>query len=89
MQNEFKKNEACQFQMNKINKLIKELESEFKIQHEKVEDEQLLQMKKGMKKSNNKIDQLSSRIKDLLSLTQTLDLEHEEVIKKYQLIINV
>ena len=75
MQNEFKKNEACQFQINKINQLIKELESEFKIQHEKVEDEQLLQMKKGMKKSNNKIDQLSSRIKDLLSLTQTLDLD--------------
>ena len=40
-------------------------------------------------KENNKIDRLSSRIKDLLSLTQTWDIEHEEVIKKYQLIINI
>ena len=82
VQNEINKNEECQFQINEINQLTKELKLEFKIQGDEVEDEQLLQMKKDMKENNSKLDRLSSRIKDLLSLTQTWDLEHEEVIKK-------
>ena len=42
----------------------------------------MLQKKKDEKENINKIDQLSSRIKKLLSLTQTQDLEHEEIIQK-------
>lgn len=42
----------------------------------------MLQKKKDEKENINKIDQLSSRIKKLLSLTQIQDLEHEEIIKK-------
>ena len=40
VQNEINKNEECQFQINEINKLTKELKLEFKIQGDEVEDEQ-------------------------------------------------
>ena len=42
VQNEIKKNEVCQFQINEVNQLMKEFEAEFKIQCDKVEHEQLL-----------------------------------------------
>ena len=74
VQNEINKNEACQSQINEINQLMKELVE--------VEGEQLLQMKKDMKENNSKPDRLSSRIKDLLSLTQAWDLEHEKYHQK-------
>ena len=77
-----KKNEACQFQINEINHLMKELNEEFKIKPDEIEDEHLLQMKNEIKENNNKMDRLSSRIKDLLSLTQAWDLEQEEAIRK-------
>ena len=51
MQNKIKKNEACSFQIHEINQLIKESEAEFKIQRDKVEDKQLPQMKKDLKKT--------------------------------------
>ena len=82
VQNEINKNEACQSQINEINQLMKELKLEFKTQGDEVEGEQLLQMKKDMKENNSKPDRLSSRIKDLLSLTQAWDLEHEKYHQK-------
>ena len=45
VQKQIKKNEACQFQINKINQLMKELNEEFKIKPDEIEDEHLLQMK--------------------------------------------
>ena len=38
-------------------------------------------MKNEIKQNNNKMDRISSRIKDLLSLTQAWDLEQEETIR--------
>ena len=82
VQKQIKKNEACQFQINEINQLMKELNEEFKIKPDEIENEHLLQMKNEIKESNNKMDRLSSRIKDLLSLTQAWDLEQEEAVRK-------
>ena len=45
VQKQIKKNEACQFQINEINQLMKELNEEFKIKPDEIEDEHLLQMK--------------------------------------------
>ena len=61
---------------------MKQLNEEFKIKPDEIEDEHLLQMKNEIKENNNKMDRLSSRIKDLLSLTQAWDLEQEEAIRK-------
>ena len=82
VQKQIKKNEACQFQINEINQLVKELNEEFKIKPDEIEDEHLLQMKNEIKETNNKMDRLSLRIKDLLPLTQALDLEQEKAIRK-------
>ena len=82
VQKQIKRNEACQFQINEINQLMKQLNEEFKIKPDEIEDEHLLQMKNEIKENNNKMDRLSSRIKDLLSLTQAWDLEQEEAIRK-------
>ena len=79
---QIKKNEACQFQINEINQLMKELNEEFKIKPDEIEDEHLLQIKNEIKENNNKMDRLSLKIKDLLSLTQAWDLEQEEAIRK-------
>ena len=62
--------------------MVKELNEEFKIKPDEIEDEHLLQMKNEIKENNNKMDRLSSRIKDFLSLTQAWDLEQEEAIRK-------
>ena len=61
---------------------MKEFHEEFKIKPDEIEDEDLLQVKNEIKENNNKMDRLSSRIKDLLSLTQAWDLEQEEAIRK-------
>ena len=79
---QIKKNEACQFQINDINQLMKESNEEFKIKPDEIEDEHLLKMKNEIKENNNKMDRLSLRIKDLSSLTQAWDLEQEEAIRK-------
>ena len=79
---QIKKNEACQFQINEINQLMKELNEEFKINPDEIEHEHLLQMKNEIIENNDKMDRLLSRIKDLISLTQAWGLEHEEVIRK-------
>ena len=81
VQKQIKKNGACQFYINKINQLMKELNDEFKIKPNEIEDEHLLQMKNKIKENNNKMDRLSSRIKNLLSLKQAWDLEQEEAIR--------
>ena len=60
---------------------MKELNDEFKIKPNEIEDEHLLQMKNKIKENNNKMDRLSSRIKNLLSLKQAWDLEQEEAIR--------
>ena len=82
VQKQIKKNEACQFQIKEINQLMKKLNEEFNIKPDEIEDEHLLEMKSEIKENNNKMDRLSSRIKDLLSLTQAWDLEQEEAIRK-------
>ena len=82
VQKQIKKNEACQFQINEINQLVKELNEEFKIKPDEIEDEHLLQMKNEIKETNNKMDRLLLRIIDLLPLTQAWDLEQEEAIRK-------
>ena len=61
---------------------MKKLNEEFKIKPDEIEDEHLLQMKNEIKETNNKMDRLSLRIKDLLPLTQALDLEQEKAIRK-------
>ena len=61
---------------------MKEFHEEFKIKPDEIEDEDLLQVKNEIKENNNKMDRLSSRIKDLLSLTHAWDLEQEEAIRK-------
>ena len=68
VQKQIKKNEACQFHINEINQLTKELNDEFKIKPDEIEDEHLLQMENEIKENNNKMGRLSSRIKNLLSL---------------------
>ena len=82
VQKQIKKNEACQFQINEINQLMKELNEEFKIKPDEIENEHLLQMKKKIKENNRKMGRLSSRIKNLFSLTQACDLEQGEAIRK-------
>ena len=82
VQKQIKKNEACQFHINEINQLTKELNHEFKIKPDEIEDEHLLQMENEIKENNNKMGRLSSRIKNLLSLKQAWDLEQEEAIRK-------
>ena len=81
VQKQIKKNEACQFHINEINQLTKELNHEFKIKPDEIEDEHLLQMENEIKENNNKMGRLSSRIKNLLSLKQAWDLEQEEAIR--------
>ena len=61
---------------------MKELNEEFKIKPGEIENKHILQMKNEIKENNNKIDRLSSRIKDLLSLTQACGLEKEEAFRK-------
>ena len=61
---------------------MKELNEEFKIKPDEIEDEHLLQIKNEIKETNNKMDRLLLRIKDLLPLTQAWDLEQEEAIRK-------
>ena len=68
VQKQIKKNEACQFHINEINQLTKELNDEFKIKPDEIEDEHLLQMGNKIEENNNKMGRLSSRIKNLLSL---------------------
>lgn len=46
VQNEIRKNEANQFQINEVNQLVKDLEVKIKIQRDEVENEQLQQMKR-------------------------------------------
>ena len=82
VQKQIKKNEACQFKIKEINQLMKKLKEEFNIKPDEIEDEHLLEMKNEIKENNNKMDRLSSRIKDLLSLTKAWDLEQEEAIRK-------
>ena len=82
VQKQIKKNEACQFHINEINQLTKELNHEFKIKPDEIEDEHLLQMENEIKENNNKMGRLSSRIKNLLSMKQAWDLEQEEAIRK-------
>ena len=48
VQNEMRKNEANQFQVNEVNQLVKDLEVKIKIQRDEVENEQLQQMKREM-----------------------------------------
>ena len=68
VQKQIKKNEAVQFHISEINQLTKELNDEFKIKPDEIEDEHLLQMENEIKENNNKMGRLSSRIKNLLSL---------------------
>lgn len=46
VQNEIRKNEANQFQINEVNQLVKDLEVKIKIQRDEVENEQFQQMKR-------------------------------------------